>query len=269
MTRYPSNLARVARRHFPRLHSQLLIRKLVREALESGEPELHLLPRFCTRRSVVVDVGANCGIYSFVAVRCGATVVAIEPNPALASFIRTWAGARVTAIEAAASDRRGVAKLAIPVAGDTELSGLASLGGLRPRQATSVRHLETRTLRLDDLGVSNVRLIKIDVEGHEPEVLSGAANLLAEQRPVLLVEAEERHRPGAVATTRQFLLELGYRGFFLSGERFHPIEQFSVAKLQNAASVRDDGTVVGEYVNNFLYVPEDEIARYGTLLVPG
>ena len=39
------------------------------------------------RQPVVVDVGANHGIFSFVAALHNATVVAIEPQPDLAKFV--------------------------------------------------------------------------------------------------------------------------------------------------------------------------------------
>jgi len=43
-------------------------------------------------------------------------------------------------------------------------------------------------MRLDDLRLENVSLMKIDVEGHELVTLEGCANLLKTQRPTLIVE---------------------------------------------------------------------------------
>jgi FkbM family methyltransferase len=48
--------------------------------------------------------------------------------------------------------------------------------------------VEVSTVALDSLGAPRVDLIKIDVEGMEPEVLAGAQAILASQHPVLLVE---------------------------------------------------------------------------------
>jgi len=46
-------------------------------------------------------------------------------------------------------------------------------------------------LRLDDIpSVQNARLIKIDVEGMEESVITGANNLIARNRPTLYVENE-------------------------------------------------------------------------------
>jgi FkbM family methyltransferase len=52
--------------------------------------------------------------------------------------------------------------------------------------------------RLDDLlassGRSNVDFVKIDVEGAEVDVLSGATRVLEQDRPIVLVEVEEAHQ---------------------------------------------------------------------------
>ena len=45
---------------------------------------------------------------------------------------------------------------------------------------------ELRTL--DSFGFENVSLIKIDVEGHENQVLAGAANLIRASKPAILIE---------------------------------------------------------------------------------
>jgi hypothetical protein len=71
-------------------------------------------------------------------------------------------------------------------------------------QPVAVTHLDRF---LDQ--VSRVDLIKIDVQGHEPSVLAGAARLIERHRPVLVVEAvqewESTHR------IRDFLLARRYR----------------------------------------------------------
>jgi hypothetical protein len=43
---------------------------------------------------------------------------------------------------------------------------------------TAAPKVRVPSIRLDDLPVSDVHVVKIDVEGHEPEVLKGAENLL-------------------------------------------------------------------------------------------
>ena len=54
------------------------------------------------------------------------------------------------------------------------------------------------TYRLDSLSIDNVGFMKIDVEGHEESVIIGAEQTIRRCRPILLIEAENRHREGAV-----------------------------------------------------------------------
>ena len=61
----------------------------------------------------------------------------------------------------------------------------------------SVDEIEVPRITLDSLGQDAVGFIKIDVEGHEVDVLAGAREILRRDRPAILVEAEERHRQGA------------------------------------------------------------------------
>ena len=46
---------------------------------------------------------------------------------------------------------------------------------------------------LDDFGITGVDFIKIDVEGHEVEVLKGAAQTIEQSRPVVLTEVKGEH----------------------------------------------------------------------------
>lgn len=71
----------------------------------------------------------------------------------------------------------------------------------------------------DHYNVSNIRMIKCDVEGFELFVLKGADKLLREHKPVLLLEIEERwtrryqYRPEDIF---QFMNEQGYQGQLLT-----------------------------------------------------
>jgi len=111
-------------------------------------------------------------------------------------------------------------------------------------------------VRLDDYfaGVSHpLRLLKIDVEGHELAVLRGAEQMLEQQRPALLMECEDRHlRQGGVHEVFDFLTERGYRGRFFGENGLQPLEEFDPAQHQ-----RSEGERFWEapgYVNNFVFL---------------
>lgn len=55
-------------------------------------------------------------------------------------------------------------------------------------------------------------LTAIDVEGHESNELEGAAGFIDRDRPVVLVEVEERHRAGSVAAVYSFFAKRNHSG---------------------------------------------------------
>jgi len=72
--------------------------------------------------------------------------------------------------------------------------------------------------KLDDILISNrIGFIKIDVEGHEKNVLEGAKNLIKKNKPNLLVEIEERHSQLKVEDTINFINNLGYKSYYFDG----------------------------------------------------
>jgi hypothetical protein len=106
--------------------------------------------------------------------------------------------------------------------------------------------------------LESVGFIKVDVEGHELAVLLGARKILERDRPAILVEAEERHRPGAVQSIRDLLTPLGYHGFMLDAGRLSPISNFDATRDQFIPADRVDnlngGNYEGRYINNFVFV---------------
>lgn len=148
--------------------------------------------RLLDRGEWAVDVGANIGQMSSVmaaAVGPAGRVLAYEPHPQvfaeLACNARLWedcpgAGC-VRPIQRAVSSFTGTARLAEGEAFEHN-RGTAALvpGGAAPG---GVAH-EVEVVRLDDVvgGAPAIGVMKIDVEGHELEVLRGAARLLARRR---------------------------------------------------------------------------------------
>jgi hypothetical protein len=129
-------------------------------------------------------------------------------------------------------------------------------------EGVAADELEAEVRRLDGLAIGPIGLIKIDVEGHEAAVLRGAQGIIARDRPVFIIEAEERHRPGAVGAVQGALSSHGYDGWYLRGGRLHSVSHFDVGRDQPAAGVRGGRKVRGErYVNNFIYVHRDDERR--------
>ncbi len=75
-----------------------------------------------------------------------------------------------------------------------------------------VREIKIPTVTIDSLNLANAGFIKIDVEGHELAALRGATATIGGGHN-FLIEAEERHRKGAVTSVFTFLSNDDYSGF--------------------------------------------------------
>jgi hypothetical protein len=78
---------------------------------------------------------------------------------------------------------------------------------------------EVPWVSLDEKITEPVEFIKIDVEGHELAVLQDGMDILRRDHPVILIEAEERHRRNAVQSIRNQLSPLGHCEFMVDGRR--------------------------------------------------
>lgn len=189
------------------------------------EPELDLIVASVPTRGTAVDVGVWYGPWTYWLSRRCEQVVDFEPNPDLAAVLDRTVRRNVRVEHLAASDAAGTATLTLP-AGGRGTEGRASLEGLQDGGRT----VEVKTVRLDDMGLTDVVLLKIDVEGHEFATITGAEQLLAEQHPVLVVELEDRH--GGIAPSVDLLASWGYAGKVLVEKRWVPLTEFDLPRHQ-------------------------------------
>lgn len=125
-----------------------------------------------------VDVGANIGSYTILAAKvCNARVIAVEPDPGTSRALRrniaiNGIAGSVHVVEAALGASGG--RVSFTVGLDT-VNRVAQTGDLNTREVA------LRTL--DEVLDGEVpRIIKIDVEGFEAEVLKGASATLHDDR---------------------------------------------------------------------------------------
>jgi FkbM family methyltransferase len=221
---------------------RLYIWRLVRKNLRKGEPELHLLPRLVPREKIAIDIGANKGVYTHVLAGLCAGVEAFEPNPKIHRILVRALPRNARAHNIALADRAGEAELRVPLYSGGYSNQHASLV-TRAGKFGAV-HVQMRTL--DSYDFRNVGFIKIDVEGAEDKVLAGARATIARERPVLLVEMEERHRGIPLMQAIGQATALGYNAYYLCEGGLRP-----VAHLDAAANPPDGP----KYVNNFIFLP--------------
>ena len=162
---------------------------LIKQWLVQGmvwEPHiLELLRRHARPGSVVVDVGAHIGVHTLsLATLVGAQgiVYAFEPQRKiyreLVHNLRLNGAANVVPLRFALGAQSAIEEMN-PATARSEGSTGVGAGGDR---------VEMRTL--DSFGLRNLSLLKIDVEGFEDNVLDGARETIARNRPVIVIEIQ-------------------------------------------------------------------------------
>ncbi|OSC40976.1 FkbM family methyltransferase [Mycobacterium decipiens] len=261
-------LAAAAKTLAPRLYWRRKYRILLR--LGQTRPDVALVGSLCDPNRVSLDVGADVGEFTIAMLGSSRSVIAFEPRPAQARDLAAMfgaLGAKVRVEAMALSDRPGVTAMRVVRSepGRSTIEGHNVLGDLGGPCGGAITTIDVQVKRLDDLHLDNVGLVKVDVEGHELAVLRGAADTLVRNRPAIVVEAEERHHPNAVAALTEYLTGLGYAGSFSLGSDpdadRRPIEEFDAARHQNPANIggRAAGWAArGVYVNNFVFLPKGD-----------
>ena len=188
----------------------------------------------------VVDVGANFGYYTLLfadAVGEAGRVIAVEPNPDTAALLRETVNLngyakRTRIVPYALSSVDGSAWLYTP---DGE-----------PKNATLVEGpgcpgghtIEVSTLTLDEVALEYPRidLIKIDAEGSEVNIIAGMRQLVARDRPMIVLEfnAARYKEPRDLLDTL-----LGFYGGFQEISFNGEISTVDIADVTDPRSVED------------------------------
>lgn len=181
---------------------------------------LEMRRRFFGDGAVAIDCGANIGVHTVewaVAMTGWGSVIAVEAQEriyyALAGNIAVNNAFNAIAMHAAVSSESGVMKIPEP-----DYLKASSFGSLELRKSDNNEFIgqpidysdgklvPVQKLALDDLKLTRLDLIKIDVEGMEMEALEGARQSIERCRPILLIEQIKSGRE----QLRAWLAERGY-----------------------------------------------------------
>lgn len=143
-----------------------------------------------------IDVGANIGLTSIFMTKCATNVevIAFEPAPNCNAFLtqNVWAnGAGMIKVEPVAL---GATAGLVPFVQLPNFSAGNHVLGNKAEHPAAVRQksiwVKTNTLDnyCESKKITKIDLIKIDVMGHELNVLAGAKNTLIKFKPVVVLE---------------------------------------------------------------------------------
>ena len=169
--------------------NDLYIGRAIETYGEYSESEVSLFRQICSQGDVVVEVGANIGAHTLVfaqLVGSGGRVYAFEPQrvvfQTLCANMALNSLTNVECYQMAASSEDGFVFLP-----DVHYDQTGNFGGIEISQSETGNRVPA--VKLDDfLNVPRLRLLKVDVEGMESEVIAGAVRLIDRHKPILYVE---------------------------------------------------------------------------------
>ena len=160
--------------------------------------------------SFVVDVGANIGNHAlyFASQLQAPRIECFEPNKR--TFDTLENNVKINALEDVVKVHNKAlgskASYGVEKGYSVFNTGLNNIEEASPQENRNVISI----LKLDELNYEGVDLLKIDVEGHELNVLIGAEETIKSCRPVILIEAFD----DSIADIEGFLGRCGYKMFF-------------------------------------------------------
>lgn len=200
--------------------NDIYIGRAVEKYGEFSESEVELFRQLCRPGDVVVEVGANIGTHTVALagiVGNQGRIYAFEPQRivhyTLCANIALNSIDNVECFNVAAGDSDGF--VLIP---DIRYDQPANFGGISVNQFEQGRRVPR--VRLDHyIDVPRLRLLKIDVEGMESEVIRGAERLISRHRPVLYVENDRIEKSQALI---ELIRSLDYRLYWHLPPLYNP-----------------------------------------------
>lgn len=187
----------------------LLVEKFVAEKLVHSKNE------------VLLDIGANIGNHSVFLSSMFKKVYAFEPNPI------TYQVLKINAEYACKNKNIEVFNFGLSETEDTLpfLVNTLNIGGSaivsKDYNASDTISVSVKPLDgLKDIEKEDISLIKIDVEGHELDVLKGAKKTLISKKPAIIFEQGEAEIYNGSSQVIDYLKELGYE-FYVIQKNFY------------------------------------------------
>lgn len=158
---------------------------LIETNLQENVREIEELMQFA--RGAVLDVGANVGSHSINFAKVADVVYAFEPQPR--TYYNLCANLLLNLVF-------NVIPFNMALGSYDGETRVANLDPTKPNTPMGVQvgngQQPVRMATIDSLNISPVHFIKIDVEGHELEVLKGAYLTLKYENPILYVEIHDK-----------------------------------------------------------------------------
>ena len=202
-----------------------LLEKRLRRAIKNNyEKELEIIDRYCDKSKDALDIGVYRGVYSYKLSQYFKTVHSFEPNPLLYPYLEKNLKKIINNMilyNLALSDVNGTSELKLPIRSKSifknNIEELFKLGAATMHPKNTIENFKkvpVKMKKLDDIEINNqIGFIKIDVEGHEKNVIKGGLKTIKNNKPILLVEIEEKHTKEPIEDTINFMKTCNYNAY--------------------------------------------------------
>ncbi len=199
----------------------IYIGQSIRNYGEFSEAEVALFSQICKPNDTVIEVGANIGTHTQVfskLVGDGGFVYAFEPQrvvfQTLCANMALNSITNVSAIHGALGKKSGCVYMPL-----VDYAKEYNFGGIGVDDLESGE--KVRLEKLDEYmnEISNLKLIKIDVEGMEQDVLKGAKQLILKYMPYMYIENDRIEKS---YTLLKYIDSLGYRMYWHLPKLYNP-----------------------------------------------
>jgi FkbM family methyltransferase len=212
--------------------------------------------------STFIDVGANLGIYvnEVILYHKRINIIAFEPNAHVYKrLLRLFKyEVNVKCEGQALGNSIGNTKFMVPFLNGKSMGSrgaitLTARKDILVNGAKKFNEFNVKVNKLDDYLKQNdilknkVSLIKIDVEGHEFNVLKGAKETLSLSDIILIIEIESKFTVYKTDELYMFLSELGFKCYVFHNEILH------LLKFDEFMHVSQSGLYKKSFNNNFIF----------------
>ena len=158
---------------------------------------------------VAIDVGANIGNHSVFFSKFFKKVYSFEPNPKTFKLleINSKLSNNIYVKKIGLSNKEVISNL---------LENKSNIGGSKLTNEKSEKTITIKLTTLDQEINSikeKINLLKIDVEGHEFEVIQGSKDTIKRFRPIIVFEQQLNDFPDNFRKIQKFLVDLNYNQF--------------------------------------------------------
>ena len=175
---------------------------------------VNIFNQYVKKEDNVLDIGSYIGLHTIELSKLANKVFSFEPVPLISACVDKTIKAmnikNVKHYNVACGNHNGIDYI------HTNYNGDSSMGGIRDHKFS--QKFEIKVVRLDDIITDPIKLIKIDVEGSEFEVLAGAINIIEEYHPIIIIETFKTKKN--LKELKQFCEVLDYDCSYISADNY-------------------------------------------------